>query len=152
MKSPTNFAVANNMAPKAYRNHCDFAHISCVVSNFNDHVLSWGLNGFDLKGRSIHSEEVAWSKFLSLLHHKCIPSRWLRRGVRLVNMALSPTFKLRMCRPCRRCSLLIEKYSHLITDVMWTDAQGECHISPSSNIVYGSQWSRGDRKQGFRHA
>jgi hypothetical protein len=116
-----------------------------VVSNYNEHVLAWGVNGFDLKNRSIHSEEAAWSKFVEMVNRDRIPRRWMKRGVHMVNVAFTRSFKLRMSRPCRRCSSLIERYSNLITQVIWTDSNGECCHTPSSVIMHGSKFSRGDR-------
>jgi hypothetical protein len=122
-----------------------YAHVSFVVSNFNNHVLSWGINGYDLKKKSVHSEEVAWSKFVTLVNQDRIPKRWLKRGVHMVNVALTRTYKLRMSRPCRRCSKLIERYSNVITEVVWTNQYGECCQSNSKTIVQGSKLSSGDQ-------
>lgn len=116
-----------------------------MVANFNEHVLAWGVNGFDLKNRSVHSEETAWSRFIESVNRDRVPRQWLKRGVHMVNVALTRSYKLRMSRPCRRCSLLIERYSHLITKVIWTNPEGECCHSAAVSIVYGSKLSRGDR-------
>jgi len=121
-----------------------FAHVSFVVTNCQARVVAWGVNGFDLKGQSVHSEETAWSKFVELVQRNALPRRWLRKGVHLVNVALTRTYQLRMSRPCRRCSHLIERYSHWITQVTWTDAAGECCSLPASQVVPGSKTSRGD--------
>ena len=128
----------------AYKPRIDFAHISFIVSNFNNHVLSWGVNGINIKNESIHSEEVAWFKFMKLSRNNLIPKRWLKKGVYVVNVAVSKTYKLRMSRPCQRCSTLIHKYSHMITNVIWTDPDGVCRHTQPKSILVGSKLSSGD--------
>jgi hypothetical protein len=134
------------MAPE---NKFNFTHVTLIVSNFNNHVVSWGTNGFDIRNQSIHSEETAWDRFVTLVNANRIPRRWLKKGVQLINMALTKTFKLRMSRPCMRCSFLIEKYAHIITNVTWTDTNGQCCFSTANTIVQGSKWSSGDAARAY---
>lgn len=128
------------------RDHLSYTHVSFVVSNTSHDVLSWGLNGFDLQKNSVHSEEVAWSKFLWLLNSKRIPKRLVKKGVYMVNVALTRSYKLRMSRPCKRCSTLLFKYSNFIKNVIWTNEEGNCCHSTTQTILEGSKLSSGDAR------
>jgi hypothetical protein len=135
-----------NRNPIRRREHLSYTHVSFVVSNTNHDVLSWGLNGFDLQKNSVHSEEVAWSKFLCLLNNNRIPKRLVKKGVYMVNVALTRSYKLRMSRPCKRCSTLLFKHSNFIKNVIWTNEEGDCCHSTTETILEGSKLSSGDAR------
>jgi hypothetical protein len=78
-------------------------------------IVCYGINN-----TNIHSEEAAlWNLNKELRHY---PDN---RGFRIINLAITKNHKIRISKPCRKCSEKIQKYKNAkITRVVWTLEDG----------------------------
>ena len=107
--------------------------------------MNWKGEGV-LASRSIHSEEEAWYRFKTLRKNRRFSGKWLRKGVTMVNIAVTRAFHIRIAKPCSRCAELIQKQGGYISRIYWTTGDGDsvdsaCH----THVHHGTTSSSGDR-------
>jgi hypothetical protein len=67
-----------------------------------------------------------------------------RRGIVLLNIALTRALNIRKCRPCRRCSIYLSRFD-CIKEVYWTDSNKEVQSCKNMNhLVETAAYSSGD--------
>ena len=123
-----------------------YIHLTLIVSNYNHRVLAYGMNYIVNKKRSIHSEEQAWYEFKRLIKKRRYPKKWFRKGCMFVNLAVTRAFKIRISRPCTRCSFLITKNNKMISKVIWTTGNNSIQNCCAELILDGAIPSSADRQ------
>jgi hypothetical protein len=73
-----------------------------------------------------------------------LPKRWFRKGLTVINLAVTKSYKIRISKPCKNCAILLNKYSNIITKIIWTTENGGCEESGVSEIINSCQYSSGD--------
>lgn len=93
----------------------DFVHISLIVCNRTGTIICYGINSMEC-----HSEEVALYNLNKELRHYPY-----NRGFCIINLAITKNYKIRISKPCKKCSEKIQKYKTArITRVVWTLEDG----------------------------
>lgn len=95
---------------------------------------------------SIHSEEDAWFNFKRKLKQGKFPSKWLRKGLTLINLAVTKTYQIRMSKPCTRCAKLIQKQQSIFRKIYWTTADGSVESCSCDEVMNDSIPSSADKR------
>lgn len=107
-------------------------------------MICYGVNCLHAdESGSIHSEQAAFKKLFKLLRTHCISERLLKKGIQVINLALTKAFKVRMSRPCKKCSEFLQKVHLPISRISWTDENSVLHHNTVHDISHGSKYSSG---------
>ena len=91
---------------------------------------------------TLHAEEQAIDKLLSLLRSKVIPYKEVSKGVHLFSFRLSKTGLHGMAKPCYRCMQNILKNSKLIRSIQWTDYNGSVNNEMKTSEIHLCNFKR----------
>lgn len=113
-----------------------YIHLCQLISKKTGRVLVCECNEYpSTKQRykwTIHAEEHAIDKLLSLIRSGIIQYKQISKGVHLFSYRQSKTGVHGMAKPCYRCMQNIIKNSNLIRTIQWTGYNG--NIQPEIKV------------------